>query len=235
MAEENDDADERPAAARGRASGAGRGAHRRHPRGAGHDQHARQRRAPRLALAGDGAARDHGARPDRDGRRQRRRRCLHLRAGGPELRHEPAVGAAVADPGADRQPGDGDPPGRGHGRRSRAADLRALRPVLGRVLGRRPVPPELPHDRHRVHRREPRARLLRREQVPGGAGRGGGAGRDHLDGELPQLGAVHVRVRRGELPGDPAAGPRAPARRRRRPSRRSCRASTAAPARRRCC
>jgi CBS-domain-containing membrane protein len=40
-----------------------------------------------------------GARPDRDGRRQRRRWVGHLRPGRPELRLQPAVGAAAADPG----------------------------------------------------------------------------------------------------------------------------------------
>ena len=107
-----------------------------------------------LAIIGPG--------PDRDGRRQRRRRRRDLLAGRPELRHEPAVGAAAADPGADRQPGDGRAARRGHRRRPRAADQRALRALLGLVLGRRPVPAELPDDRHRVHRRQPRARLLRR-------------------------------------------------------------------------
>ena len=37
--------------------------------------------------------------------------------------------------------------------------------------------------------------------------------RDHLDRQLPQLGAVHVRVRGRELPRDPAAHARAPGRR----------------------
>jgi len=43
----------------------------------------------------------------------------------------------------------------------RTADHRAVREVLGRVLGRRSVHPELPDDRYRVHRCEPRAWLLR--------------------------------------------------------------------------
>ena len=90
---------------------------------------------------------------------------------GTELRHQPAVGAAAAGPGADRQPGDGRPARRGHRRRSRQADQRALRALLGLVLGRRSVPPELPDDRHRVHRSQPRARLLRRLQVHRGADR----------------------------------------------------------------
>ena len=145
--------------------------------------------APRAALAGAGAAGDHRPGADRDGRRQRRRRRRDLLAGGPELRHEPAVGAAAADPGADRQPGDGRPARGGHRRRPRAADQRALRPLLGLVLGRRPVRPELPDDRHRVHRRQPRARLLRRLAVHRGADRRGGADRDHRHRQLPQLGA----------------------------------------------
>ena len=122
----------------------------------------------------------------------------------------PAVGADPADPGADRQPGDGDPPRRRHRRRPRAADQRALRALLGLVLGRGPVHPQLPHDRHRVHRRQPRAGVLRREQVRRRAGRRRGARGDHRDGQLPQLGALHVRVRGGQLPGDPAAGAGAP-------------------------
>ena len=125
--------------------------------------------------------------------------------------------------------------GRGHRRRPRAPDLRALRQVLGRVLGRRPVPAELPDDRHGVHRREPRARLLRREQVPRGADRRGDARGDHLHRQLPQLGALHVRVRGRQLPRHPAADPRPPRRRRGRPSSRSSPAWPAARARARCC
>ncbi len=41
------------------------------------------------------------------------------------------------------------------------------------------------------------------------------AGRDHRDGQLPPLGAVHVRVRGRQLPRDPAADPRPPHVRRR--------------------
>ena len=126
-----------------------------------HDRPARGG-SPRTALAGDGAARDHRPRTHRHGRRQRRRRRRHLFTGGPELRHEPAVGAVAASPRADRQPGDGRAARRRHRSRSRAADQRALRALLGLVLGRRSVRVELPHDRHGVHRRQSRARLLRR-------------------------------------------------------------------------
>ena len=116
-------------------------------------------------------ARDRRAGADRDGRRQRRRRRGDLLAGRTELRHEPALGADPADPGADRQPGDGRASRRGHRRRARQADQRALRPLLGLVLGRRPVPAELPDDRHRVHRRQPGARLFRHLAVHLGADR----------------------------------------------------------------
>ena len=107
----------------------------------------------------------HRARPDRDGRRQRRRRRLHLRAGWPGLRLQPALDAAAADPGPDRQPGDGRPARRGHRRRARAADQRAVRPVLGLVQRRRPVHPELPDHRHGVHRCVPRAAVFRRQPL----------------------------------------------------------------------
>ena len=79
--------------------------------------------------------------------------------------------------------------GRGHRGRSRPADQRALRALLGLVLGRRPVPAQLPDDRHRVHRRQPRARLLRRLEVHRGPDRRRGAGRDHRQRQLPPLGA----------------------------------------------
>ena len=90
------------------------------------------------------------------------------------------------------------------GRRSRPVDQRALRPVLGLVLGRRPVPPELPHDRDRVHRRQPRARLLRRLEIHRGSDRGRRARRDHRQRQLPLVGAIDVRVRVRELPRHPA-------------------------------
>ena len=75
----------------------------------------------------------------------------------------------------------------------------------------RPVRPELPDDRHRVHRREPRAGVFRRQLIRGRPLRGGHADRDYLDRQLSQLGAVHVRVRDRQLPGDPAADPGPPA------------------------
>ena len=102
------------------------------------------------------------ARADRDGRGQRRGRRIDLCAGWPELRLQPAVDAAAADPGADRQPGDGGPARRGHRRRARPADQRAVRPVLGLVQRRRPVHPELPDHRHRIHRCLARAAVFPR-------------------------------------------------------------------------
>ena len=76
--------------------------------------------------------------------------------GRPELRHDAAVDAARCCPGALRQPGDGAAPGRGDRRRPRAADLRALRQVLGRVQRHRPVPAQRADHRHRVHRHHAR-------------------------------------------------------------------------------
>ena len=73
------------------------------------------------------------------------------------------------------------------------------------------------------------------EQVRRRADRRRGADRDHLDRQLPQLGAVHVRVRGRELPRDPAADPRPAQRRADRPRQLRRRASRAAPARPRCC
>ena len=179
------------------------GARRRHPGGVRDDRPTRGS-PPRTAGTVAGAVGDHRPGPDRDGRRQRRRRRRDLLAGRAELRHEPAVGAAAARAGADRQPGDGRPARRGHRRRSRPADQRALRPVLGLVLRRRPVPVELPHDRHRVHRRQPRARLPRRLGVHRRSDRRSGAGRDHRHRQLPLVGALDVRVRVRELPRHPA-------------------------------
>ena len=144
-----------------------RGGHRGCP---GPDQD-RRRAARRLAAAADHVPRHRRAGPDRDGRRQRRGRGRHLRPGRAELRLQPALGAAAADPGADRQPGDGGPAGRGHRRRPRQADQRAVRPVLGLVQRRRPVPAQLPHHRHRVHRGLAGPELLRRQLVHLGTGR----------------------------------------------------------------
>ena len=67
-----------PVRPRGRAARAGRGAHRRYSRRAGHHPHAGPGRAPRLALARDGASGDHGPWPDRDGGGQRRRQRVNL-------------------------------------------------------------------------------------------------------------------------------------------------------------
>ncbi len=150
------------------------------------------------------AAGDHRPRPDRDGRRQRRRRCRDLLAGRPEVRDEPAVGAAAAGSRADRQPGDGRAARGGDRRRSREADQGALRALLGLLLGLRPLRPELPDDRHGVHRGQPRARLLRDLGVHRGADRRRRARRDHRERELPHLGARDVRVRLREPARDPA-------------------------------
>ena len=209
-------------------------ARRRHPGRVRHDRPARGG-PPRPALAGAGAAGDHRPGADRDGRRQRRRRRRDLLAGRAELRHQPAVGAAAARAGADRQPGDGRPARRGHRRRPRPVDQRALRALLGLVLGRRPVRPELPHDRDRVHRRQPRARLPRRLEIPRRPDRRRGAGRDHRQRQLPRLGARDVRVRVRELPRDPAVLHGPPARRRASSTTSSSRASRAARTRPRCC
>ena len=51
------------------------------------------------------------------------------------------------------------------------ADPRALRPLLGVLLGDRPLRPQLPDDRDRVHRHRPRPHLLRAQQVPDRADR----------------------------------------------------------------
>ena len=63
---------------------------------------------------------------------------------------------ALLIPGALRQPGDGAAPRRGHRRRPRAADLRAVRQVLGRLQRHRPLPAQRADHRHRVHRHQPR-------------------------------------------------------------------------------
>ena len=80
--------------------------------------------------------------------------------------------------------------GRGHRRRPRTPDQRALRSLLGLVLGRRPVRAQLPHDRHGVHRREPLAGLSRRVRVPRRPDRRGGARGDHGQRQLPRVGAL---------------------------------------------
>ena len=182
------------ALAASRALRARRRPRRRHPGRVRHDPRARGG-APQLALARARAAGHHRSGPNRDGRRQRRRRRRHLLPGGTELRDHPAVGAPAADPGADRQPGDGRTPRSRHRRRTRPADQGALRALLGLVLGDRPVHPELPHHRDRVHRRQPRARLLRRLRVHRGAARGGRTDRGDRERQLPGVGALDVRVR----------------------------------------
>ena len=90
--------------------------------------------AARPVRQAEDAAGDRRPRPDRDVRRQRRGRLLHLRAGRAELRHPAAVDAAAADPRALREPGDGAAARRGHRGRARPADPGAVREVLGRVL-----------------------------------------------------------------------------------------------------
>ena len=209
-------------------------ARRRHPGRVRDDPPARGG-PPRPALASAGAAGDHRPRADRDGRRQRRRRRRDLLASRSELRHQPAVGAAAARAGADRQPGNGRQARRGHRRRARPADHRAVRALLGLLLRRRPVHPELPHDRDRVHRRQPRARLPRRLQIRRGPDRRRRAGHDHRQRQLPRLGARHVPVRVRELPRDPAVPHGAPAHRRGRQRTSSSRASRVARTPPRCC
>ncbi len=181
-----------------------------------------------LAPTSADAARHHGAGSDRHGRRQRRRRRLDLRAGRSGLRLLAAVDAAAAHSRADRQPGDGGAPGRGHRRRARPPDLRALRPLLELLLGRRPLRPELPDDRHRVHRHQPGRRLFRDQPARGRAAGGVAADRHHHQRQLPALGARHVRVPGAEHPGHPARHPESARRRRDRSMVRSCRASPAA-------
>ena len=173
-----------------------------------HDTGLRRGVRPRLfallAVMGPGA--------HRHGGRQRRGRRLHLQPGRPGLRRQPALGAAAPHPGPDREPGDGRAPRRRHRGRPRQAHLRALRPLLGSVLGDRPVHPELPHHRDRVHRGRSGARLLRREQVRLGAPRRARAHPHHRQRQLPPLGAVHVRLHLRQLPGDPAGDHESPER-----------------------
>ena len=108
------------------------------------------------------AARHPRPRPDRHGRRQRRRRLRRpTRQAGQNYGTTLLWTLAAADPGALRQPGDGAAARRGDRRRPCAADLRALRQVLGRVQRHRSVPAQRADHRHRVHRHRARARLSR--------------------------------------------------------------------------
>ena len=173
----------------------------------GHRGVVRHRSAPLAAPPAGDPAGHHGTRPGRHDRGQRRRRPGRLRAGRPELRHEPAVGAAAARPRPLHQPGDGRAPRRGHRRRPCAADRRALRASLGRLRGRRPAGPQRADPRHRFHRRGARAGLLRRLALPRRAGRRGAADRRHRRGRLPPLGADHVRPHRGQPRRHPARAP----------------------------
>ena len=176
------------------------------------------------------------SRPDRDGRRQRRRRRRDLRAGGPELRVQPALGAAAAGARAHRQPGNGRPPGCRGRHRSRQADLRAIRQVLGLVQRRRPVPAQFPYHRHRVHRHLAGDELLRRQSLHLRPDRRRPADRDHRERELQALGTLDVPVHRGQPHPVRAAGdllaPRTPARS---PITSSCRAFRVASAPTPCC
>ena len=126
---------------------------------------------------------------------------------------EPVVDTASSDPRPHRQPGDGGASGGRVRRRPRQTHQRALRQVLGRLLRRRPLRPQLPDDRHRVHRHPPRLGLLRRERLHLGAGGGDRIGGHDGQRQLPALGAVHARVRGGQLPGDPAGDLLTPPRR----------------------
>ena len=77
--------------------------------------------------------------------------------------------------------------------------------------------------------------LLRRLRVHRGSGRRGGAGRDHRQRQLPRLGALDVRVRVREPPGDPAVLHGASDGSATSRSTSSCPGSRAAPTRLRCC
>src|SRR5207249_5209948 len=133
----------------------------RHPRRVRDDPGQRRQPPAYVAPPHADAARHRRPGSDRNGRRQRRRRRLHLRPGRAGLRLLAAMDAAPPDPRPDRQPGDGGTPRRGHRRRLREADPGALRPLLGLVLRGRDLPPELPDHQHRVHGRQPRRRVLR--------------------------------------------------------------------------
>src|SRR5664280_560091 len=99
--------------------------------------HPRARSRPAALVDGAAAhpAGHHGPRPHRHGQRQRRRWCRHLRPGRPELRADAAVDFAPSHSRARRQPGDGGAPGRRHRCGPRPADQRAVREVLGCLLG----------------------------------------------------------------------------------------------------
>ena len=124
----------RPRSATARCARAGRvgfGARRRHRRCVRPYPARRHRRVQRPLAAPADTDGHHRSRTDRDGGRQRCRRRRDLRAGRTELRDGPVVDADDADPGAVREPGNGAAAGRGHPGRARAADLRAVRQVLG--------------------------------------------------------------------------------------------------------
>ena len=171
----------------------------------------------------------------RHGRRQRRRRCLHLRPGRAELPHHPAVDAAAADPGADRQPGDGGPARSGHRRRPCPAHQRALRPRLGLVQRRGPFSPQLPDHRHRVHRHLPGRRLRRRLASTSRCRSLRWRWWRSWRPAASEVGAGHVRLHRHQPGADPDVLPVPSALGHASPRTSWCRASTAGPPRTRCC
>src|SRR5439155_1150504 len=150
--------------------------------------------APDVAWEAADPRGDHRARHHRAGRRQRRGRRRHVRAGRTELRLLAAVDAAPAGAGPDRQSGDGRAARRRHRRRPCQAHHRALRPLLGLVLGGGPVPSELHGHQHGVHRRDSRRRVLRIQPLPGRAAGDDRPDRHHHQRQLPALGALDVRV-----------------------------------------
>jgi len=103
------------------------------------------------------------------------------------------------------------------GLRTLPIDQRTLRQILGLVLCRRPVPAELPHHRHRIHRCLPRIELPRNQQLhlrPDSRDR---IDRDHRDRQLPALGTGNAVLHRRQRHGHPPAAalpPRLPAGRR---------------------